>query len=611
MSQKPTYEELEQRVRELEKAEFERQLEKKALQEQVVHHRVLMDGSLDGIAIIDQKHRAVESNKRFAEMLGYTPEELVRLHTWDWEAIMTEAEIRSNFADLTKTRTTFETCHRRKDGTIYDAEVTACGAKLGDESMVLTITRDITDRKRAEEALRESEEKFRLISEQSLMAIVIVQDDRIKYANQAYLEITGYTWEEIMNWTVADTARVIHPDDRHFVMEQGRKKAAGIRDGVVTHYAYRGVTKSGEARWIEQYSKTITYGGKPANLMTFVDIHDQNLAQENLRRSEERYRELADSLPEIVFETDEKGSLSYVNRNAFDYFGYTESDFDSDLNALQMIIPEDRDRAMENMQKAIDGEISGSGEYTALRKDGSTFPILIHSKAFFRDDKPMGLRGIIIDVSDIRRAEETLRDSEERYRRLAENSPDMIYRMSLPDGKYEYVSPAATDIFGYSPEAWYENPCLIREIIHPDWHSYFETEWENLLNGHVPPTYEYKIIHKDKSVRWINQRNIFVKGDNGSPVAIEGILSDITNRKLAEEALRESEEKLRVIFDTVYSGIILVDATGTITFANRRMAEMFGHDMEEFIGSSYPQHVHETQSDEGKQTDARIDPGGC
>ena len=149
---------------------------------------------------------------------------------------------------------------------------------------------------------------------------------------------------------------------------------------------------------------------------------------------------------------------------------------------------------------------------------------------------------------------------------------------------------------------WYENPFLIREIIHPDWHSYFETEWENLLNGHVPPTYEYKIIHKDKSVRWINQRNILVKGDNGSPAAIEGILSDITDRKRAEEALRESEEKLRVIFDTVYSGIILVDATGTITFANRRMAEMFGHDMEEFIGTSYPEYMHETQSDAGKQT---------
>ena len=128
--------------------------------------------------------------------------------------------------------------------------------------------------------------------------------------------------------------------------------------------------------------------------------------EEALRESEDRYRELAESLPEIVFETDEKGSLSYANRNAFDYFGYTESDFNRGLNVLQMIIPEDRDRAMENMQKVLNGEISDSVEYTALRKDRSTFPILIHSKAFFRDNKPIGLRGIILDLTDIRRAEE-------------------------------------------------------------------------------------------------------------------------------------------------------------------------------------------------------------
>jgi len=81
--------------------------------------------------------------------------------------------------------------------------------------------------------------------------------------------------EEIMNWTVGDTAQLIYPEDRPFAMEQGQKKAAGIRDGVVIHYSYRGVTKSGEVRWIDQYSKTITYRSKPADLMTFIDITER------------------------------------------------------------------------------------------------------------------------------------------------------------------------------------------------------------------------------------------------------------------------------------------------------------------------------------------------
>ena len=329
----------------------------------------------------------------------------------------------------------------------------------------------------------------------------------------------------------------IYPDDRHFVMEQGRKKAAGIRDGVVTHYAYRGVTKSGEARWIDQYSKTITYRGKPANLMTFVDIHDQNLAQENLRKSEERYRELADSLPEIVFETDEKGSLSYVNRNAFDYFGYTESDFDRDLNALQMIIPEDRDRAMENMQKAIDGEISGSGEYTALRKDGSTFPILIHSKAFFRDNKPMGLRGIIIDLSDIRRAEETLRDSEEKYRLLIENATDAIF--IAQDEILKFANPKAEELTGYSVEELAKIPFI--DIIHPeDRDIVLERHVKRLKGEEIPSIYSFRILNRLGEVLSVELNTVLISWE-GRPATLN-FLRDITAQKRLEAQLQQAQK---------------------------------------------------------------------
>ena len=310
---------------------------------------------------------------------------------------------------------------------------------------------DITLRKEAEIALRESEEKFRLISEQSLMAIVIVQDDRIKYANQAYFEMTGYTSEEIMNWTMGDIVQTIYPEDRHFVMEQGRKKAAGIRDGVVTHYSYRGITKGGEVRWIDQYSKTITYKGKPSNLLTFIDINNQKLAQETLMQSEKRYRDLADSLPQIVFETDENGKLTFVNRNAFDIFGYSQHDFDNGINSIEMLIPEDRNRAMEEMQRVMCGEASGSNEYTALRKDGSTFPISINSNALIRENKLMGIRGIIIDLSQAKKAEEALRKSEEKYRLIAENTADLISVLNM-NLQFTYVSPSNMRLLGYTVE---------------------------------------------------------------------------------------------------------------------------------------------------------------
>ncbi len=118
--------------------------------------------------------------------------------------------------------------------------------------------------------------------------------------------------------------------------------------------------------------------------------------------------------------------------------------------------------------------------------------------------------------------------------RLLENARDMIYRMSLPEGIYEYVSSASKEVFGYEPEVFYNNPVLIRDAIHPEFVQYFQKEWENLLNDKMPETYEYKIIHKSGEERWLNQRNVLIKNEFGKPIAIEGIVTDITARKKAE-----------------------------------------------------------------------------
>jgi len=184
----------------------ERKRAEEALQEEMLRRRILMDRSHDGIAIINQEHRVVEANQRFTEMLGYAPDEMTGLHTWDWEAEATEEEIRANFADLTKTSTVFETRHRRKDGTTYNAEVSASGAEVVGKPLVFTITRDITERKRAEEALKESEERFRLTFDQSpLGAAMLDFDGRYLRVNAQLARFTGYSQEELTSMTVADT----------------------------------------------------------------------------------------------------------------------------------------------------------------------------------------------------------------------------------------------------------------------------------------------------------------------------------------------------------------------------------------------------------------------
>jgi len=183
------------------------------------------------------------------------------------------------------------------------------------------------------------------------------------------------------------------------------------------------------------------------------------------------------------------------------------------------------------------------------------------------------------------RVEKTLQESEQRYRRLSENSPDMFYRMSLPDGKYEYVSPAAKKVFGYPPEAWYENSLLIREIIHPDWHQFFEEQWENLLKGNLPPIYEYKVIHKDKGFRWLKQRNILVKDENGKIEAIEGVVTDITERKQMENVLQDSEMRMKALSDASFEAIFISEK-GICLDQNLKAERMFGYTHTEIVGRS-------------------------
>lgn len=127
-----------------------------------------------------------------------------------------------------------------------------------------------------------------------------------------------------------------------------------------------------------------------------------------------------------------------------------------------------------------------------------------------------------------------LQESEERFRRLAENAKVLIYRMSLPDGHYEYVSPASIDLVGYTPAEFYASPMFIRKIIHPNWSDFFEEKWKELLSGDMPADYEYQVVHKSGEEKWVHQRNVLIRKDSGQPKAIEGVVSDITDRKQAE-----------------------------------------------------------------------------
>ncbi|UCE35310.1 MAG: PAS domain S-box protein [Deltaproteobacteria bacterium] len=397
----PSYEGVERGTKKLKQAPIERRRKEKALPARggstypvaedmpALFCRFLPDGTLTFVS----ESYCSYFNKKCEELIGqnffqFIPQE-------------DQGRVRNKFISLTKENPIITYDHKviAPDGTIRWHQWTDC-ALLDRNGMVAeyqSLGRDITEQK-------ETEEAYRALVEQSLQGLVIMQGFRIVFANQAFAEIAGSTVEELLSFSPEEVRALVHPDDQDLVWGRFQARLGGKQ--VPPRYEYRGIRKDGTVCWLEMIASLIDYGGKPAIRGAVVDITDHKRAEEALRQSKERFKELAELLPETIYEMDLKGNLTFVNRNAFTHFGYTQQDFDRGLNAHDMIAPPDRQRSMANVKRIFKGEELGLNEYTALRKDGSTFPCMIRSTAIMREGTPVGLRGFIIDMTERKKAEE-------------------------------------------------------------------------------------------------------------------------------------------------------------------------------------------------------------
>ncbi len=166
----------------------------------------------------------------------------------------------------------------------------------------------------------------------------------------------------------------------------------------------------------------------------------------------------------------------------------------------------------------------------------------LYSSDIPRNDTYIGTQGIARNITQRKQAEMALQKSEARFRLLAENAKDVIFRMSILDGEYEFISPASEELFGYSPEEIYDNPHILMETVHPDWLDLFKEGWKNFLKGKTPPDAEYMIIHRSGEEKWLFQRSVLIVDDLGEPAAVEGIITDITSRKQLENKLRQTQK---------------------------------------------------------------------
>jgi len=361
------------------------------------------DKASEHLLWVGENGNILYANDSSCESLGYTREELLKMTVHDIDPDFTPDDMKRHVKELPEIGSMiFESRHKAKDGRIFPVEVMANYCNNNGRFMNCAYDRDITERKRAEQQLRESEEKFRLISEQSLMAIFILQDDRILYANQAAADQTGYTVEELLALGPGEFTLTIHPDDRQFVQSQKSIKQ-GSREGATARYFFRGVRKNGATLWLDQYSRTILYEGRTADLIVRADITEIKNAERALRESEERFRMIIEASKDGMIAINKKGLITIFNPAAERLFDRTSAEMlDQPLDLLMPEgLREDHRQFIESFfergepDRAIDRTLQLKG----LRGDGTEFDIELSLSKGDADGKEFVL-AVIRDITD-------------------------------------------------------------------------------------------------------------------------------------------------------------------------------------------------------------------
>ncbi|MFQ5474048.1 MAG: PAS domain-containing protein, partial [Dehalococcoidia bacterium] len=337
-------------------------------------------------------------------------------------------------------------------------------------------------------------------------------------------------------------------------------------------------------------------------LLENVDAAVEGKSTERLlRESEKRYRELVENITETIYEVDESGRVTYVSPVATTAGDYGLHEI-AGRSFAELIHPEDLPRALE----AFEGWLRGDAEpleFRLLTKSGEARWHHSLARPILKAGRSVGVRGVLTDITERKRAEEALRESEEKFRLLAENAVDVVYRYRLrPNPGYEYISPSVTAMTGYAPHEFYADPDLDMKLVHPDDQGLLRL----IIDRDLPGTSTLRCVHRDGSIVWMELTYTPSLSHDGTLLAFEGISRDITERKRAEEALRESEERFRSAFEHSAVGMALVAPDGRLLRVNRICWETLGYSEQEMISTTWQAITHPDDRDATQENVRRV-----
>ena len=378
-----------------------------ALAHESYRNSVFLRNSSDGIHILDGDGNVLEISDSFAAMLGYAREELIGANVSLWDAQWSPQELKRLIAEqmAKPDGSVLETRHRRRDGSVFDVEITGHGLELDGRPVLFNSARDVTDRKHAQDALRESEQQLRAIFDAAVDGILVADANTrmLLAANAAICSMLGYTHEEILRIAVSD----IHPQQD--LAGALKPFDSLLRGETQTAGEIPMLRKDGSVFYADIKAAPMRLGGKDCLLGIFRDVTQRREAARELVESEARFRGLVDqSIAGICIIQD--GKFVYVNPRFAEIFGYGSAEEMTGRGHESVVAQKDRSMVAAHVRGHIEGELASSFNFAGLRKDGTMIDVGVHGTRAIHAGRP-AIIGLAQDISEKKRAEEQI----ERY----------------------------------------------------------------------------------------------------------------------------------------------------------------------------------------------------
>lgn len=574
----------------------ERKRTELALQTSEERLKFALEGTNDGIWDYRPQEDIVYFSPRWFTMLGYEADAFPQKYQ-TWYDLVHSQDVEDaafKLQDFIKRKETYySSVFRMKDADGKWRWILSRGKTVERDSkkniirMVGTHT-DITEQRQAEIALSESENRLRRMSEATFEGIGFHDKGVIVDCNKQLAEILGYTRKEMIGKSVVD---FVAPSDRDVVEKN-------MRSGVQEDYEHAAIQKDGTIIHIETRARETIVDGKPVRMAAIRDVTDRKNAEKALRESEERFRSLVQHLSDIIWVIDQNILITYSSPSVQRVLGYSPEEL-LNKNGFKLIHPDDLDLAKEEISLIM----TESNDHipTQLRlqhKNGDWVYLDILAENLLKNPSVSGIVITARDVTARKNAEEALLESEERFRSVVQQSSDGI---SITDEKGNIIE---------WNKAHYEATGIKKEDVlgKPIWDVIYKTMPKQRQKGFAKAAIkagikialatgksgwlekpkDYQTVHIDGSIKYVQLMSYSIKTSKGFQLV--AVTRDITDRRMTEEALLESEEKYRHMIELANDAIVILQ-DGNIKFANSRVPELLGKPMTKIFNTPFLEYV--------------------